>query len=188
MSDRPSPVRIGLTALSMSRPTWNPYLVGAGIGVLSWLAFAWAGKGIGMSTQISSAAALCALPAVGTEGLQANAYFAKHMPKLDYSMVFMLATAAGAAISALWSRSWRPRLMHEAWTAARGASPWPRIITAFLGGAVILYGARLAGGCTSGHGITGTLQLALSSWIFFLVMFPFGIAAAWLIAGRRPSA
>jgi uncharacterized membrane protein YedE/YeeE len=172
----------------MSRPTWNPYLVGAGIGLLSWLAFAWAGKGIGMSTQISSAAALCALPAVGTEGLQANAYFAKHMPKLDYSMVFMLATAAGAAISALWSRSWQPRLMHEAWTAARGPSVLPRILTAFLGGAVILYGARLAGGCTSGHGITGTLQLALSSWIFFLVMFPFGIAAAWLIAGRRPGA
>ena len=34
-----------------------------------------------------------------------------------------------------------------------------------------MYGARLAGGCASGHGISGTLQLALSSWVFTVLMF-----------------
>ena len=41
---------------------------------------------------------------------------------------------------------------------------------AFLFGAVSLFGARLAGGCTSGHGISGGLQLALSSWVFFIAI------------------
>ena len=40
-----------------------------------------------------------------------------------------------------------------------------RFAAAFVGGAIEMYGARLAGGCASGHGISGTLQLALSSWV-----------------------
>jgi uncharacterized membrane protein YedE/YeeE len=46
---------------------------------------------------------------------------------------------------------------------------------------VIIYGARLADGCTSGHGISGSLQLAVSSWTFFLVLFAAGIATAWVL-------
>jgi uncharacterized membrane protein YedE/YeeE len=48
-----------------------------------------------------------------------------------------------------------------------------------------MYGARLADGCTSGHGISGSLQLALSSWTFFLVLFGAGIATAFTMFGRR---
>ena len=55
------------------------------------------------------------------------------------------------------------------------------MIAAFVGGIIILYGARLAGGCTSGHGISGTLQLAVSSWVFFISMFGTGIATAALM-------
>jgi uncharacterized membrane protein YedE/YeeE len=39
----------------------------------------------------------------------------------------------------------------------------------------------MAGGCTSGHGISGSLQLALSSWLFFLTMFAFGLATAFVL-------
>jgi hypothetical protein len=62
-----------------------------------------------------------------------------------------------------------------------------RSVAALLGGIVIMYGARMAGGCTSGHGISGTLQLALSSWVFFLVMFAAGVATA-LVMFRKPKA
>ena len=37
---------------------------------------------------------------------------------------------------------------------------------AVFGGMLMAFGARLAGGCTSGHGLSGTMQLAGSSWIF----------------------
>ena len=40
-------------------------------------------------------------------------------------------------------------------------------------------------GCTSGHGISGSLQLAASSWLFVLVMFPAAIGTAYLLYGRE---
>jgi hypothetical protein len=42
-------------------------------------------------------------------------------------------------------------------------------------------GARWAGGCTSGHGISGTLQLAVSSWVAAGCFFAGGILTAKLI-------
>ena len=55
----------------------------------------------------------------------------------------------------------------------------------FLGGAVLLFGARLAGGCTSGHSLSGGLQLAVSSWIFTASMFAAGVATAFALYGRK---
>jgi uncharacterized membrane protein YedE/YeeE len=43
-----------------------------------------------------------------------------------------------------------------------------------------MIGARLANGCTSGNGISGSLQLALSGWVFFLTIFASGVATALL--------
>jgi uncharacterized membrane protein YedE/YeeE len=50
-----------------------------------------------------------------------------------------------------------------------------------------MYGARLADGCTSGNGLSGSLQLALSGWTFFITMFVSGAATAWLMFGRPRS-
>jgi uncharacterized membrane protein YedE/YeeE len=52
---------------------------------------------------------------------------------------------------------------------------------AFLGGFLILFGARLAGGCTSGHIISGITQLAVSSMIFGAAVFASGIFTAKMI-------
>jgi uncharacterized membrane protein YedE/YeeE len=48
----------------------------------------------------------------------------------------------------------------------------------------MMLGARLARGCTSGHGITGALQLAVSSWIFVVVAFAAACATALTLFGR----
>jgi hypothetical protein len=42
-------------------------------------------------------------------------------------------------------------------------------------------GARWAGGCTSGHGISGTLQLNVGSWLAAMCFFIGGIATAMII-------
>lgn len=49
---------------------------------------------------------------------------------------------------------------------------------AFLGGALIVFGARLAGGCTSGHIISGITQLSLSGFVFGAGVFASGILTA----------
>ena len=56
-----------------------------------------------------------------------------------------------------------------------------RYLNAFAGGVLILFGARLAGGCTSGHIISGITQLSLSGMVFGAGVFATGIATAKLI-------
>ena len=45
----------------------------------------------------------------------------------------------------------------------------------FIGGVFLLFGARMAGGCTSGHMMSGIMQLSISSIIFTIVLFPIAI-------------
>jgi uncharacterized membrane protein YedE/YeeE len=141
-----------------------------------------------MSTGIAQASGACALPFLGGEGVAANTYWAKKaIPQWDYGSLFVFGSFLGALLSALMSGSLQITKVPEVWRERFGSSVPKRMVTAFLGGVVILYGARLADGCTSGHGISGSLQLAVSSWTFFLVMFASGIATAFVIFGRRHS-
>ncbi len=56
---------------------------------------------------------------------------------------------------------------------------------AFLGGFLIIFGARIAGGCTSGHIISGITQLSVSGFIFAAGVFAAGIVTAKLLKGGR---
>lgn len=58
-----------------------------------------------------------------------------------------------------------------------------RYLDAFVGGLLIIFGARLAGGCTSGHIISGMSQLALSGMLFAAGVFGAGVATAKLLKG-----
>ena len=168
---------------------WNPYLVGALIGVLSVITFTLADKPIGMSTAVAQASGACAVPVLGAEGVAANAYWAKKaIPVWDYGALFLAGTFAGALASALVSGSFRWSAITPIWRERFGPSVPKRLAAAFLGGGIALFGARLADGCTSGHGISGSLQLATGSWAFFLSMFAGGVVAARLIFKKQPSA
>jgi uncharacterized membrane protein YedE/YeeE len=48
------------------------------------------------------------------------------------------------------------------------------VVRALLGGVALVFGARLAGGCTSGHGISGMSQLSISSLVTVAAMFGSG--------------
>lgn len=166
---------------SRPRGRWNPYAVGVGIGVLSWAAFAIVNSPLGISTPISSLASVCALPALGSDGVAQNPYWVKFPLKWDYHTLFLIGTFLGALASVLASRTFRLASVPATWGARFGSNAPRRLVVAFVGGVIIMYGARMAGGCTSGHGISGSLQLALSGWVFFLTLFAFGIATAMLL-------
>jgi uncharacterized protein len=163
---------------------WNPYLVGVGIGVLSWVVFAVVNMPLGVSTPISAAASLCAVPILGSEAVAQNAYWAKFPFKWDYHMLFIVGTFLGSLLSVLASRSFKPEIVPATWRERFGNSAAKRLVGAFVGGVIIMFGARMAGGCTSGHGISGSLQLALSSWVFFLTLFAFGLLTAFVLFRR----
>jgi hypothetical protein len=99
---------------------------------------------------------------------------------LNYSFVFVLAMMAGAAISAAL-RGGVPRdqrAMPPVWKANYGDSTMKRYIAAFIAGFLVLYGSRLAGGCTSGHMMSGMMQTAVSGYIFAAGAFLVGIPLA----------
>ncbi|WP_341235531.1 YeeE/YedE thiosulfate transporter family protein [uncultured Sulfitobacter sp.] len=120
-----------------------------------------------------------------------NAYMAKSNGKyaksaanpLNYSFVFVLAMAAGAFLSARLRGGVDlvERTAPAIWRENYGDTPMKRYAVAFLGGIVVLYGARLAGGCTSGHMMSGMMQTALSGYIFAAGAFAAAIPTAMLI-------
>lgn len=60
-----------------------------------------------------------------------------------------------------------------------------RYTEAFFAGFLILFGARLAGGCTSGLIISGMTQLSVAGFIFALGVFATGIGTAKLMHALR---
>ena len=54
----------GVDATRYDGPAWSPYLVGAGIGVLSWLTFYFSDKPIGASSFYATVAGFSILKAI----------------------------------------------------------------------------------------------------------------------------
>ncbi|WP_366914937.1 YeeE/YedE thiosulfate transporter family protein, partial [Polaromonas sp.] len=73
-----------------------------------------------------------------------------------------------------------------AWVDDRpGAEPKRSPLASAAGGAMLMFGARMADGCTSGHGLSGTAQGAGSSWLFTPLMFGVGSVLARLARSAR---
>jgi uncharacterized membrane protein YedE/YeeE len=177
------------TGLGLRARRWSPYVVGVGIGVLSWVTFLTMDKGLGTSSSLVHAAGLLVgVVSPGTVvGPEANAYFAKEIsaktPMIDWQVMLVVGLALGALTSSRLSGDRVTECVPSLWRWRFGDSKAVRYTAAFFSGVVMAFGARMAGGCTSGHGITGGLQLAVSSWVFFLATFAAGIATALALFG-----
>lgn len=51
----------------------------------------------------------------------------------------------------------------------------------FVGGFALGFGARLAGGCTSGHGISGMSAMSVASLVTVATMFASGMAVTAIL-------
>ena len=159
---------------------WSPYWVGFGIGVLSWFTFLLSNKPIGCSTAFARTIGMIEHALTG-RNVNNQPYFQKFPAKIDWEWMFVLGIIIGSFFSALISGEFQLNWLPNLWISSFGVAVFPRIMTAFLGGILLGIGARWAGGCTSGHGISGTLQLALSSWIAAIFFFIGGMLTANLI-------
>ena len=75
----------------------------------------------------------------------------------DCGALFLVGTMAGALVSSLATGTFHIEVVPRFWKERFGGSIAKRFFAAFLSDAAIIYGARLAGGCTSRHGISGGL-------------------------------
>jgi|GEM_PF-684767 len=91
----------------------------------------------------------------------------------------------GALLAAILVRRWRLRV-NTVWWRASHSSVLLRLLVGLVGGFLILLGARVAHGCTSGQFASGWAQLSLSALPFTVGMFVFGILAAAVFYRRVP--
>ena len=122
-----------------------------------------------------------AFPFVGMflTGLGAESYWHKIAVSGAWELWFLTGAFLAGFVFALLQRTFRITSVPELWVRYFGSHPGKRFFWAFVGGFLLLFGARMAGGCTSGHIISGGMQLAVSSLLFAIVVF-----AAFLTTGR----
>lgn len=125
---------------------WSPYLAGAlsgAVGVGSvWLT----GKYFGASTSFVRTAGIIE-NLFGPERVARMDYFIKTVPRIDWQWMFVVGIFLGALISASTSGSFKLQALPDMWTERFGsASVGKRAVTAFLGGIIAMFGARLADG------------------------------------------
>jgi uncharacterized membrane protein YedE/YeeE len=76
-----------------------------------------------------------------------------------------------------------PRAGYDILTSADdiGLSLPVAAIVIFVGAVVMGYGARMAGGCTSGHGICGTAQRSAASWVVTMTFMATAVITTFFI-------
>lgn len=162
-------------------PAWSPYLVGALIGALVLVTLSLANKKIGASSAYSDAAGMLGR-IMAPRHIASLPYYRDNPPQVGWTFLFVLGAIGGSFLAAYHGGELTGTFLQDLWIARFGdQSHALRVATALAGGALMAYGARMAGGCTSGHGISGTLQLAVSSWLAVICFFIGGIATAMLI-------
>jgi len=101
----------------------------------------------------------------------------------SWLFAFVVGMAVGGFIA---GRTWPRRVadVPRIWKQRFGPSRFWRYLATFIGGFLILFSARLAGGCTLGLFISGSTQLAISGLYFGVVIFAMAMITARLVYGR----
>jgi uncharacterized protein len=129
----------------LTAKSWSPYLIGVGIGVLSWFTFLTVDSPIGISTTFVRAVGFVE-KAVVPEHVAQNPYLSKNGPKVDWQFLLVLGVFVGALASSRLSGDRAKESVPAFWEHRFGPSKTRRYVAAFLGGFLVLFGARLADG------------------------------------------
>ncbi len=108
-----------------------------------------------------------------------NDYFTKITNSGNWQVFFLSGAMLSGLVLSLIRGDFKLTMIHDNWKKHRGESVTGRVVWAFIGGFILIFGARLAGGCTSGHVISGGMQVSVASLIFSVFVF-----AGLLITGK----
>jgi len=162
--------------------SWSPYIVGAAIGVLIWTTFLLSDRPLGASTAYAKTAGMVE-SAISRKNADEMPYYRKFPPRVDWQWILIVGVVIGAFFSAYLSGTFALLVVPPLFAGTFGTDIYIRSAVALFGGILMGLGARWAGGCTSGHGISGALQLSVASWVAAICFFAGGILVAGLIYG-----
>lgn len=161
---------------------WSPYIVGILIGLLNLAALLISRKPLGASTSFLKLGGMI-YRLFDKEKVETNEYYQKKEPQVDWGVMLVIGIVVGAFISSMLSGDFKLLAIPSMWNNEISDNFLLRFFASILGGIFLGIGARWAGGCTSGHGISGTSMLSVISWVATIGFFIGGIASALLIYG-----
>lgn len=171
--ERPSPPNI--------KPFWPPLLAGVALGLVLLLTFALTGHGLGASGAATDVVAGVGLQ-LAPEATQANGYLgplvADGSPMGSWMTWEIVGVAIGALVAAFLGGRFRVQIDGQ-----KSMGTGPRLVKALVGGCLAGFGARIAGGCTSGIGLSGSAALGVSAFVFLGLFFATGLIVSRLIRG-----
>ena len=156
----------------------NPYLAGTLLGIVLLLAMTVSGRGLGASGGIK----YCVVSIVGVVNpphAENSAYYSKYFengkkPLTNWLALEIFGVVAGGLISG--AVSGRLKLKVE---KSPKISVARRLVFAFLGGVLFVYGGQLARGCTSGAALSGMAVLSMAGFVTMIAIFGSAFAFAW---------
>lgn len=174
-----SDIRITLTKRT-TRPYVNAYTGGILLGIVLFLAFFLTGNGLGASGGMNRII-------VWIE----DAFVPWHVDRTPYLLdmaggsknpldSWVVFVGVGVVIGGFISGWYNGRLKVETNRGPRVPVRW-RWLLAFIGGAFMGYGARMARGCTSGQALSGGATLSVGSWLFMFAVFAGAYALAYFV-------
>lgn len=161
---------------------WSPYVLGALIGLLNVGSLLVSKKPLGASSSYMKLGGII-YRFFDKEKVENNAYYKKQELSLDWGIMLVIGIILGAFLSALLSGSFEITAVPGMWAREISGSVALRFAVAIIGGIFLGIGSRWAGGCTSGHSISGTSLLSVISWVASIAFFIGGAAVAFLIYG-----
>jgi hypothetical protein len=170
-----------MSSPSSPKPYWNPYLAGFGLGLVLLASFVIMGRGLGASGALTSAAA-ATVNALAPAHAKANAFYADYLgdgtvsPFKDWLVFQVIGVFVGGLLSGAFANRLRV-------TVEKGPriSTAARLALAFVGGAILAFGAKLALGCMSGQALTGGALLNAGSWAAMMCIFGGAYGLAWFV-------
>jgi uncharacterized protein len=169
----------------LKKRVWSPYFVGACIGLVVVLLFI-TGFEMGVTSAVAKVVALVE-QALFPLHIAEGSYFHQVLSNqtlFDWRILFTVGLLVGAYLASKISKG-AEAPKNILWSQIFGASKKIRYIAAFCGGILLMLGARLADGCTSGHAICGGAQLSLTSWLFMMALFATAVPFSLIIYRKR---
>lgn len=163
---------------SYAKPYINPYLGGILLGLVLFLSFFLTGNGLGASGGLNRMIVAVQDVFAGNH-VDHVPYLAKMAggtvnPLNHWLIPMVLGTIVGGFLSAVFNKRFKVETRKGPRISKRN-----RWILAFIGGAIMGYGARFARGCTSGQALSGGAVLSVGSWAFMMAVFAGAYATAW---------
>lgn len=152
---------------SIFHQPWPWWLSGILIGLTVPMLYVLAGKAFGISTSLQELGSLCS----------PNSKF-EYLSKFDrkgnlWTLVFAVGIALGALFANQFLTKEPVEFLPQSFESVQGG------LKLLIGGFLIGFGTRYAGGCTSGHSITGISNLNWPSLVATIFFFVGGLAVTW---------